>query len=151
MPENLDTESRISKKIYALLLMLKARTNHLSSCEGSQEEDLQMVKKRERENKTDPLPTEGPNKRRWTYFLLSNREPQSGHAILPAFGKSQQWGEQRAILSARSKTSYLGIQTKKTKVLPKFYSTVFITREYLFQGGFEHSCGPFVSLCAILS
>lgn len=41
-------ELRISKEVYASLLMLKVRTNHLSSCEGSQEEDLHMVKTKEK-------------------------------------------------------------------------------------------------------
>lgn len=31
--------------------MLKGRTNHLSSCEGSKEEDLHMVKRKKKQKK----------------------------------------------------------------------------------------------------
>lgn len=46
--------------------MLKAKTNHLSSCEGSKEEDLHMVKKEKEEEKEEirPHPMEGQNERR---------------------------------------------------------------------------------------
>lgn len=53
-------ELRISKKVYASLLMLKVRTNHLSSCEGSQEEDLHMVKTKEKAEQNRERVNEAP-------------------------------------------------------------------------------------------
>lgn len=150
MPENLDAELRISNKIYASPLMLKAKTNHLSSCEGSKEEDLHMVKKEKEEEKEEIRPhlMEGQNERRSDRQIssFSNRGPQSSPAILPKLGRSQQGPEPRAVFSARSKISYLEIQAGETRVLPKFYSAIFIVK-YLLQGGLEHLCGLFVSSC----
>ena len=100
--------------------MLKARTNHLSSCEGSWEEDLHMVERGKKKKGIKPTPPRRGTKWKGGGHLFSNREPQSLSAILPTSGKSQRWGEQRAILSARSKTSYLVIQTEETKLLAKF-------------------------------
>lgn len=125
--------------------MLKARTNHLSRCEGSQEEDLHTVKKKKKEY-TRPHPTEGWDERRQTRLLssFSNRETQFPRHP-SCIWQISAVGRAKSCFVIKVKNFLLGDPNWGDQSSPKVLRRRFIM-EYLLQGEFKHLRGPFVSL-----
>lgn len=92
-----------------------------------------MVKTKEKEEQNRARPAEGGREGRKGAPLSSWRERLRSCPIFSSFGKARRWGEQTAILLARSKTSCLEIQAGETEVFAKFYDAIFIVMEYLLQ------------------